>query len=131
MPAFSTFAINDGATTPVSVTYSPEVISANLVTLFDRRLDGRDKQPSLVHAWSAPSQNRKTYRQSTKGAYPMVRNVNGVDVVTNTGRGEVSFVVPDDMTTQERKHLFAMIVNAASHALFKAGVVDLDPARGG
>lgn len=129
MPAFSTFTINDGSMTPVAVTYSPELISSGKVSLYDRRLDGRDKQPSLVHSWSPPTATRKTYRQDTRGSYPLVRTIGGTDVVVDTARGGVDFVIPESMTSQERKHLFAMIVNAASHALFKAGVVDLDPVR--
>lgn len=130
MSAFTTFVINDGAATPVAITYSPEIVTAARTELFDRRLESRDLQPSIYINWSAPTASRKTYRASTTAALPLVRNVAGVDLASSVGRANCDFVLPTTMTEQERKHLFAMIVNTMQHVLFKDVVYKLDPIRG-
>lgn len=130
MSALTTFTIKDGSATPADVTYSPEKVTAEETQLFDRRLESRDLQPSLFLKWSAPTNARKTYRAGVTSGYPLVRLIAGENVAPNIGRADSNFVLPTMMTEQERKHLFAMHVNAVQHILFKDVIYKLDPVRG-
>lgn len=128
MPQFvGPLTINDGATTPVAVGFAPELLSSSQTVLVDRRLVSREQQPTLTILFDRASTNRKTYKVKHLVAMPLVRNVAGVDVVQDTARVNIEYVLPQSMTGPERKNLRAYITNLQGVAAVKAGVEDLDP----
>jgi len=129
MPQFvAPFTIKDGSATPADVTYGPEDLSSGSTLLVDRRLPSRDQQPSLKILFERPVAQRPSYKQTIEGVIPVVRQVSGVDVVGSRPlRAKLVFELPNNATLQERKHLQAMIVNAANQTLIKAGTIDIDP----
>lgn len=126
MPA-SGLTINDGATTPVAVSYTPEKVGSDLTILVDRRLTSRDQQPSVTLEFNRPQNGRKTYKVIKKVAYPIVRDVNGVNTVIDIARTESTFVLPPTMSEQERKHIRALAANAEDETNIKKFVESLEP----
>ena len=128
MPQFTgPVTINDGTATPVAVSYAPELLSSSQTVLVDRRLPSREQQPSLTVLFDRATATRKTYKVKHNVAYPIVRTVNGSDVVVDIARANVEYILPQSMTPTERKHVRALAANAEDHASVKAGVEDLDP----
>lgn len=120
--------LNDGATTPVAITFSPEMVSPGLCVFVDRRKTTRALQPSFAITFSAPTGNRNTYRTGFSFDYPIEGLVNGVAAVIGHGRYvDGTWVIPDYMSEQDRKHLRAFVANAQDHALIKAYVEAYDP----
>lgn len=119
--------INDGTATPVAVSYSPELLSSTQAVFVDRRLASRDMQPSIEVGFSRPSAARNTFKVQRIAVYPIVRNVNGVDIIADTARATVTYTIPKSATAQERKHLRALVANTEDITVLKAGPEDLDP----
>lgn len=127
MAQATAIVVNDGATTPVAVTFSPEQVMPSESVFVDRRKTARALQPTLTARFSRASAKRKTYRPSFQLDYPIEGLVDGVAAPVDVARADLGFVIPENMPLQDRKHLFAFIVNGAQVALFKSTVVDLDP----
>lgn len=128
MPQFvAPFTIKDGSATPADVTYGPEKLSSSESLLVDRRLPSRDQNPTIKINFETPIPQRRSYKHVTEAILPIVRTVGGVDTVMRPGRANLKFDLPENMTEQERKHLFAMIINGVQQAFVKAGVTGLDP----
>jgi hypothetical protein len=120
--------INDGATTPVAVTFSPEKVTPESSVFVDRRKTSRSLQPSLEIGLSPATSKRKTYRISYGLTYPLEGLVNGIAAPVDVARASgLSVIVPESMSQTDRKHFHAFFVNALSAALFKALFTDLDP----
>lgn len=128
MPQFTgAVTINDGAATPVAVSYSPELLSSSNTVLVDRREASRDMQPALTLQFDRPTPTRKTFKIKRTVSYPIKQTINGVEVVTDIARANVEYVIPQSATQQVRKHLRALVANTEDIAIFKAAVEDLDP----
>jgi hypothetical protein len=128
MPQFTgAITINDGATTPVAVSYSPEQLSSSNTVLVDRRETTRDMQPSVTVVFERPTPTRKTFKVKRAYAMPIKQTINGVDVITDIARANVEYVIPQSATQTVRKNLRALVANAEDIAILKAGVEDLDP----
>jgi hypothetical protein len=129
MPQFvaNGFSVNDGSTTPVAVTYAPELLSSARTVLVDRRLMTREQQPSIVYTFDPSKPTRKTYKVLASVAIPIVQVINSVETVTGTLRANAEFIIPENASGQMRKHLRAAMANALDHAYIRAGVEDLDP----
>lgn len=128
MPQFtSPLSINDGSATPVAVQYGVEKLSSDLSILVDRRLASRETQPTLTVVFDRATPTRKTFKVKHSVAYPIVRIVNGVDLVVDIARANVDYTLPPSMSVQEKKHLNALVANMEANATLKAAVVDFDP----
>ena len=128
MPQFTgAITINDGSATPVAVSYAPEMLSSAQSVLVDRREASRDMQPSITITFDPPSATRKTYKVKHAVAYPIKQTVNGVEVVTDTARANVEFVIPQSASLQLRKHLRALVANLEDITILKSAIEDLDP----
>lgn len=127
MPNFVSFTIKDGSAVPADVSYLPEILSSAETTLVDRREASRDMQPTIELRFDPASSRRKTFKVQRDVSIPLVRVVSGVPVVTDIMRARTVYTIPASATEQERKHLQAAVVNAESHTIAKAAVVNLDP----
>lgn len=129
MAQATSITINDGSATPVAVTYTPErdPQTGNVVYI-DRRKTARSLQPKLIIGFSPANANRKTYKPSLEGEYPIEGLVNGVAAAVDVARfRNGTFTIPENMTTQDRKHFYAMIYGGMNVAQIKANFVDLEP----
>lgn len=120
-------SVNDGATTPVAVSYAPELLSSATSVFVDRREASRDMQPSIGITFDRPTSTRKTFKVTHTFAVPVKQTINGVDVVTDIARATVQYTIPPSATSTHRKNLRAMVANLEDVATIKAAVEDLDP----
>jgi len=120
--------LNDGAATPVAVTFSPERVTPERCVFVDRRKTTRALQPSFTIEFSPPSNGRQTYRTNLSFDYPIEGLVNGVASVIGHGRFvNGDWIVPDFMSDVDRKHMRAFVANAQDHASIKAYIEAYDP----
>lgn len=127
MAQAAAIAINNGASTPVEVTFSPEKVTPEVSVFADRSLGVSLGFPRLRLAFSPATSNRATNRSSFEVSMPVVADVDGVSVVAHTLRAKVDFILPDGCTDAQRKDLYAFVVNGLAHALVKGNLRDLDP----
>jgi len=127
MPAVDNLTVNDGAATPVAVTFHPESVSGGNATFRDDRNGISALMPRIIVQFSPASANRPSNRVSFRVNYPVKKTVDGVEMLDKILRSETNFVLPDGATTQERKDLLAFHVNALSNALIKSVVEDVLP----
>lgn len=118
---------NDGATTPVAVTYSPEIVGAAKTVLVDARLGSSDFQPRVERVYLRPEGARKTYKVVDKYTYPIVRTIGGVEQVVDYNRVDVTFVRSPLSTDLEASHTHALAINGANHAEMKKNFVNKSP----
>lgn len=119
--------LNDGATTPVGIVFSPEKQPDGTIGFVDRRKTSRALQPSILLRQSPPNGKRSTVKIGYEVVYPIEGLVNNVPAPIATARFvDGVFVIPDIMSTTDRAHLHAFASNFAAHAAFKAAVKDGD-----
>jgi hypothetical protein len=123
-------AIDDGADTPVSVTFKPEFVSGGNATFRDDRTGVSTLMPRISAKTSLSSAARPTTRTTISVALPVKKTVDGVDVVDYTLRAECQFVLPDRCTVADRKHLLAFLRNGLNVSPVKDTVVDASPIWG-
>lgn len=127
MPNFTTLVINDGAVTPVPVTYTPEAISTAKSVFVDKRLAPRAQEPQIVVDFSAASATRPdSYKIRRLYTTPIVATENGVDVIKGYHKTEVIHTLSVAGGPQSRKHHHAMVANGENTTLFKNMSIDLE-----
>jgi hypothetical protein len=124
------FAINDGADTPVSVTFKPETVSNGTATFRDDRSGVFNLMPRIKAGVSLSSAQRPTSRATISVALPVKKTVDGVDVVDYVLRAEAQFVLPERCTVQTRKNLLAYLVNSLNADPIKDTVIEASPIWG-
>lgn len=132
MPQNTSIVIADGASTPVSHTFSPSRIDANNVATFQERVSGVPVgYPTLTWSLRAPNGNGTTYRLIGKLTQPKVATVtdsSGRPVVTTlyTNLGTVELVLSKESTKQERTDLRILLSNLLKAAPIVSSVDDLE-----
>jgi len=82
MPANAAIAIQDGASTPVTHTFSPTKIDANGIATFEERVSGVPiGYPTITWSVRAPTKGSSTYKVTGKLTQPKV-----VDVTDSSGK---------------------------------------------
>jgi len=122
--------VNDGASTPVEVTFTPEMVSGGNATFRDGRLGVSNLMPRISNGTSLSSTSRPTNRVTHRVSLPVTKTVDGQDVLDFVLRAEATFVLPERATTQNRKDLLAYFVNSLNEDLIKATVIDVSPIWG-
>lgn len=124
----SSITVNDGSATPVAITFTPEEVSPSRTVYVDRRKTARSLQPSIIVGYSPASAARKTAKPTFGVVYPIEGIVNGVAAPVDVARFENGkFTIPENMSLQDRKHLFAFVTNGMQVTQIKAVCVDLEP----
>lgn len=120
--------INDGATTPVAVTFSPEKVTPEATVFVDRRKSSRALQPSITVGLRPASGSRNTYQGVFEVAVPIEGVVNGVAQPIGVARfKDGKFIIPDFTPAADRANLHAWTSNGMQNSLVKAVFKDLDP----
>ena len=121
-------AINNGATTPVAKSFAPERVGPELSTFVEKSFSQSAGFLRLAVGFSPASTARKTSRVDVSFDLPtMVDRGGGVYEQAYVGRFKGYFVIPDQMSSLERKDLRAFVANALNNTLVKGVVEDLDP----
>jgi len=123
-------AINDGADTPVSVTFKPELVSGGNATFRDDRTGISTLMPRIRSVTSLATAQRPTNRVTMSVAMPVMKVVDGTDQVDYVLRAECQFVLPERCTLADRKNLLAYLVNGLNAEPIKGTVIDVSPIWG-
>jgi hypothetical protein len=123
----TSLSINNGAATPVAVTFAPERIAPELSTFVDRSGGVSALYPRLSVKFSPAANNRPTNRVDIDLDLPVGSTVNGVSTVASTGRVRCYAVIPDTWDAASRANLAALFANALDNALIRGVLKDLDP----
>lgn len=120
-------AINNGAATPVAVSFAPERVAPELSTFVDRSSGVSALYPRISVTFSPAANNRPTARIEINIDYPKASVANGVSTVASVGRFRSYAVVPDNFDTADRSHFAAFIKNALANVTVNNVIKDLDP----
>lgn len=122
----------DGQATPVARSFVPRVMGVNESIFRYARTAGDtpDKTVNLKVNWSESSPKRPTTRQAIEIAYPVLRTVNGIITVVDTGRVQCLNIIPDSMTDLEIADMIYFAKNAQFNAAIYAGSVQREPIWG-
>lgn len=120
--------LNDGAGTPVAVTFTPLKASPDLTVWKDRRLAKLIYWPEVSVSTSLPSTKRNSTRSELRVAIPVVDAVTGL--VTDTIRGICTFTLPQNAASSDINNAYAFTANALANTLVKAALRDIDPIIG-
>jgi len=122
--------INDGAATPVAVTFKPELVSGGNATFRDDRTGVSTQMPRIQSRTSLSTAARPTNRVTFTVSLPVTKTVDGVAVVDYILRADCQFVLPDRSTKGDRDNLLAYVLNGLAAEPFKGTVVDVSPIWG-
>lgn len=127
MPAIGTITVNDGATTPIQHSFSPQTTDGRSAQLLNRTAAiprGYEKLETDVRlAQSATGANKV----SLKLTLPVVQAVNGVNTVVRQSQVEVVFYLSQDSTAQERKDARVLMANLLAHANVQTMIENVEP----
>jgi hypothetical protein len=132
MPANAAIAIQDGASAPVTHTFSPTKIDANGIATFEERVSGVPiGYPTITWSVRAPTKGSSTYKVTGKLTQPKVVDVTDssgktVKTVDYTNLATIDLVVSNKSTKQERKDLRVLVANALNNALLVTSADDLE-----
>lgn len=132
MPQNTTITIKDGAATPLDHVFNPSKIDSNGVATFQERVNGVPVgMPTITWSVRAPTKGSPTYKVQGKLVMPKVVTVTGSDGKSVTSvdyenLANVSFVLSERSTKQERKDARVLISNALVNASIIPTVDDLE-----
>lgn len=119
--------INNGAATPVAMSFGPERITPELSTFTEKTSGVSAGFKRLSIGFVPATTARPTNHVKVEFSLPILQTVNGVSIVANVARFQGKFIVPDTLAAADRADLHAFVVNALSNALIKGAIKDLDP----
>lgn len=131
MAIVAPITVNNGAATPVAITFNPEA-------------QGTDGSYSFVDRTAGVSIGYKRLTTTSKFAkgsalvnrsklaleMPVTSVVNGITTQAYVIRGTLDLIFPVQCTDAERKDAYAFLQNALSNALVRGALRDLDPIYG-
>lgn len=128
MAQLAPIAVNDGASTPVTHTFTPiGKPSGSLFDVFANRVNGKAAfQEELRLKSTQPAQSGQPYRVAIQLLDPTTAVVNGVEGVDFLNRVNVEFILAANGTMQSRKDLRVMLLNALSNAIVVGAVDNLE-----
>lgn len=117
----ASFTLNDGAASPVAVTFSPERLPDGKIAWVDRRKSVVSLQPRIILNQSPAYGGRTTHKAGFEVVYPVEGLVDNVPAPVATGRYvDGKFVFPENMPAADRAHMVAFAANFMDAPLIRA-----------
>lgn len=125
MPVRNPIAIQDGATTPVTHTFSPIGKPAGSeYEVFTNRANGvASFQEEVRIRVQQPTKKGQPYRVSAIMVLPTTKVVDGDTVLAFQNRADLALTLSPDSTTQSREDLRVLLADLITDAIM-VGVVD-------
>lgn len=120
-------AVNNGAASPVSKSFAPQVVSPSESVFTERSAAISAGYQKITIKFDPANSNRASNRIDYNVDMPIVEVVSGVNQVTRTLRFKGYFVIPDTATAAERADLAAFVANGLDVANVRGVIKDLDP----
>lgn len=112
MSEVANFSVNNGADTPVSITFKPEQVQGGSAVFRDDTSGSFVLMPRLKVQTTLSNANRPTNRTSVNLTYPVKKTVDGVDVVDYVNRADFSCAFHERTPLAVRKDILAILTNA-------------------
>lgn len=119
MSEVADFTIDDGAATPVAVTFKPELVAGGNATFRDERTGLFNLMPRLRLNSSLATAQRPTHRFTLSVSVPKAKTVDGVQLVDYVNREELQIIWSERSTEAERADALAFL----GHALLEDGPI--------
>lgn len=116
--------INDGAATPVAVSFKVVKASPELTMWKDKRLARPSYWPEITLSADLPSVKAKIRQPEIRVALPVVDPITGL--VTDYLRARIVLDIPVNAAATDVNNLYAYASNAIINALVKGAARDLD-----
>lgn len=127
MPALTNIAIADGASTPVTHTYSPVTTDGQLATLKEK-IGVPKGYPTLTVSCRQPVNGNGLYRVRINLQLPTTQvNASGSTTVAYTRTASIDMVIPDSTTAQERKDLRVLVANLLQNSSITSVIENPEP----
>lgn len=128
----SALSVYDGQNPAVARSFEPRKIdSAQSLFAYKRSpTDGKDKWVQLAVQWSDSTAKRPTVRQQIDSTFPVLRTVDGVEVVVGIARAVTTFIVPDAMTEAEAQDFHTLHTKGCQNTSISVGVTKREPMFG-
>jgi len=127
MPQASAITIQNGAATPVNVTFSPESVTPQIARFADRSGGTANAFQRLTLTTAFAGGAKTVNKTGLNIELPVVAVISGAATVQRVLRAKLEFTIPDGATDAERKDLYAFTRNALANASAMATLRDLDP----
>jgi len=127
MPQLAAIAIDDGAATPVSHTFSPVTSNGSKAEWADRSSTTAAGYRAISNEVRKPASAIGAYRNVTTFMFPVEATVDGVVKVVGYSSAKVEFNFRQESTDQERKDARAYVVNYLNNASVKTAVETNEP----
>jgi hypothetical protein len=133
MAAVANIVIADGQAAPVNHTFNPVDVTPDLVKYADKVTGIIAGFPTIQLGKRLPSSTNGNYKSTGKIMIPSLETAATAASGFTPGptvayylQGDVSTIIPERATLQERKDLYAYMKNCIALALFSGIVVDMD-----
>jgi len=130
MSEAAVFSVDNGADTPVSITFEPEIVSGGNATFRNKTIGISNLMPRMKSVTSLANANRPTNRVTFQVSLPVSKTVDGVLVLDYILRADCQFVLPERSTPDDRKNLLAFVRNGLDEDPIKGTIVDVSPIWG-
>lgn len=128
MPNMATITVNDGATTPLAHSFTPQTTNGTEATFWNRNSTIPQGYESLTVSVRGPGSSKTAAHRITGTiVLPGVSTVEGQDAVTRVSKFDFSFSVSQLATQSDRKNLLALASNLFATAEMKTAVHNLEP----
>lgn len=124
MPSASTIVLNDGTN---NLNFVPVAVSPEKSLLVDRSPATSAGSRKLILGLSAAHSGRPTNRVSVRLDWPTEYTSDGVVLIRDTARVELTVVLPDAMTTAERGVFWNVFQAAIANSVVSGYVDSLEP----
>ena len=132
MPAIATITINDGAGAPVAHNFSPSGITGDVAKYHDRVGGISVGFPAITISSVSPTKTSRLYKARMKIVLPVLENTSGTASNGFTPAptkaydliADMTFILPERSTQQNRKDLLAFAKNLLAHAVPTAVIQD-------
>lgn len=125
------FTVDNGAATPVAITFKPETVAGGTAVFRDESEASFVLMPRLKVRTTLSNATRPTNRTEVTLTYPVKKTVDGVDVVDYTNRADFSVAFHERTPLSVRQDMIALITNAVlNDGPIKDAVVKVSPVWG-
>lgn len=131
MSEAANFTVDNGADTPVSITFKPEQVSSGSAVFRDDSSGSFVLMPRLKVQTTLSNANRPTNRTNVSLSFPVKKTVDGVDVVDYVNRADFSVAFHERTPLAVRKDILAIITNAVlEDGPIKDTIIEVSPIWG-
>lgn len=127
MPQLAPIVLQDGASTPVSRTFSPKGIADGILASLEEAVGAPVTRPKFDISVRKPVNKAGMYRVKMTISVPAPQTVDGIVGAHHTNVAHIELLVHESSTDAEINNLYAFCKNVWGNALVSEAVKTLTP----